>query len=173
MHSFDATMVLQRVRAYSGGEKGQYLAASSGTGNWSRAGPATHRRFGSCCWRCMCSHDQPVSRAGPVEGCVAGQVHHQARVLRLLGAVLLLLAIAGIHFSLWQDGYRNIPAIGPAFLLQTVIGVGGALLVLIAPRRLLPVAAVLGALFAVGSLGALLWWETFGWRSPAPSSSGC
>jgi hypothetical protein len=75
--------------------------------------------------------------------------------LRVLGAALLL-AIAGIHLYLWQDGYRNIDVIGPAFLLQAVIGVGGAALVLIAPRRLLPVAAALGALFALGSLGALL-----------------
>jgi hypothetical protein len=98
--------------------------------------------------------------------------------LRLIGAALLL-AIAGIHFYLWQQGYRDIDVIGPAFLLQALIGVGGALLVLAAPVRLLPVAAVLGALFALGSLGALivsttvglfgfvestsaqLWWETF------------
>ena len=98
--------------------------------------------------------------------------------LRLLGAALLL-AIAGIHLYLWQQGYRDIDVIGPAFLLQSVIGIGGALLVLIAPLRLLPVAAILGALFALGSLGALLvattvglfgfvestqadlWWETF------------
>jgi len=98
-------------------------------------------------------------------------------VLRLLGAALLL-AIAGIHIYLWQDGYDTIPVIGPAFLVQSVIAIGGALLVLIAPWRLLPLAAVLGALFALGSLGALLfttfvgmfdfqesmsaplWWET-------------
>ena len=99
-------------------------------------------------------------------------------VLRVVGAVLLL-AIAGIHFYLWQQGYRDIAVIGPAFLLQSVVGVGGAVLLLVAPRRLLPLAAVLGALFALGSLGALivsttvglfgfvestaaqLWWETF------------
>ena len=98
--------------------------------------------------------------------------------LRLIGAALLL-AIGGIHLYLWQQGYRTIDVIGPAFLLQSVIAVGGALLVLIAPRRLLAVAAGLGALFALGSLGALivsttvglfgfvestaaqLWWETF------------
>ncbi len=98
--------------------------------------------------------------------------------LRVLGAALLL-AIAGIHVYLWQQGYRNIDVIGPAFLLQSGIAIGGALLVLIAPRRLLPVAAVLGALFCLGSLGALvlsttvglfgfvestaaaLWWESF------------
>ena len=99
-------------------------------------------------------------------------------VLRVVGAALLL-AIAGIHLYLWQQGYSGIDVIGPAFLLQTVIGVGGAVLVLVAPRRFLPVAALLGALFALGSLGALLvstfvglfgfvestaadlWWETF------------
>jgi hypothetical protein len=98
-------------------------------------------------------------------------------LLRVLGAALLL-AIAGIHLYLWQQGYRDIDVIGPAFLLQSVIGIGGALLVLIAPRRLLPVAAILGSLFALGSLAALLvstsvglfgfvestqadlWWET-------------
>ena len=99
-------------------------------------------------------------------------------VLRILGAALLL-AIAGIHLYLWQQGYRDIDVIGPAFLLQTVLAVGGALLVLAAPRRLLPWAAAAGAAFAAGSLGALvlsttvglfgfvettqaqLWWESF------------
>ena len=76
-------------------------------------------------------------------------------VLRLVGAALLL-AIAAIHLYLWQQGYRDIDVIGPAFLLQSVIAIGGALLVLVAPLRLLPWAAVLGALFALGSLGALL-----------------
>jgi hypothetical protein len=76
-------------------------------------------------------------------------------VLRVVGAALLL-AIAAIHVYLWQQGYRDIDVIGPAFLLQSVIAVGGALLVLVAPLRLLPWAAILGALFALGSLGALL-----------------
>jgi hypothetical protein len=82
-------------------------------------------------------------------------------LLRIVGA-LLLLAIAGIHVYLWQDGYRDIDVIGPAFLLQAAVGVGGALLVLIAPPRLLPWAALLGALFALGSLGALLLATTVG-----------
>lgn len=75
--------------------------------------------------------------------------------LRIIGAALLG-AIAAIHIYLWQQGYRDIDVIGPAFLLQSVIAIGGALLVLIAPLRLLPWAAILGALFALGSLGALL-----------------
>ncbi len=98
--------------------------------------------------------------------------------LRVLGAVLLL-AIAGIHLYLWQQGYRTIETIGPAFLVQSVIGVVGALLLFVTRGRLLAVAAALGALFSLGSLGALLvstfvglfgfkestaadlWWETF------------
>ena len=98
--------------------------------------------------------------------------------LQAVGAALLL-AVAGVHGYLWQQGYRDIDVIGPAFLLLTVLGVGGALLVLAAPRRLLPWAAAAGAAFAAGSLGALvlsttvglfgfvettqaqLWWESF------------
>jgi hypothetical protein len=76
-------------------------------------------------------------------------------LLRLAGAGLLA-AIAGIHLYLWQDGYDTIDVIGPAFLLQAVLGIGGALLVLVAPPRLLVWAALLGTLFAIGSFGALL-----------------
>lgn len=76
-------------------------------------------------------------------------------VLRVAGAGLLA-AIAAIHLYLWQDGYDTIDVIGPAFLLQAVLGFGGALLLLIAPQRLLVWASLLGLLFAAGSLGALL-----------------
>ncbi len=98
--------------------------------------------------------------------------------LRLLGA-LLLLAISAIHGYLWQQGYDGIDVIGPAFLAQTVLGVGGALLLLITPPRRLAWVAALDGAFAAGSLAALListtvglfgfvestaatlWWETF------------
>ena len=98
--------------------------------------------------------------------------------LRVAGAALLL-AVAVVHGYLWELGYRDIDVIGPAFLLQTVLAVLGALAVLAAPRRLLPWAAAAGAAFAAGSLGALvlsttvglfgfvettkaqLWWESF------------
>jgi hypothetical protein len=76
-------------------------------------------------------------------------------LLRLIGAGLLA-AIAGIHLYLWQDGYDSIDVIGPAFLLQAVLGFGGALLLLVSPPRLLAWASVLGLLFSVGSLAALL-----------------
>src|SRR3954452_17215612 len=82
-------------------------------------------------------------------------------ILRILGA-LLLLALAGIHFYLWRQGYDSIEVIGPAFLVDTVLGVGGALLILASPLRWLPVAAVLGALLCLGTLGALLVATTVG-----------
>ena len=97
--------------------------------------------------------------------------------VRLLGAALLL-AISVIHLYLWQQGYDGIDVIGPAFLMQAVLGVGGAGLLLITPLRWLPWVAALDLAFAAGSLGALListtvgmfgfvetttatlWWET-------------
>jgi hypothetical protein len=97
--------------------------------------------------------------------------------LRLLGAALLL-AISAIHLYLWQQGYDGIDVIGPAFLMQAVLGVGGAGLLLITPLRWLHWVALLDLAFAVGSLAALListtvglfgfvetttatlWWET-------------
>src|SRR5919206_53758 len=99
-------------------------------------------------------------------------------ILRILGA-LLLAGLAWIHWYLWQQGYDSIDVIGPAFLAGVVLGVGGALLVLVSPLRFLPVAAVLGALLCLGTVGALvvttvwglfgftestaadLWWESF------------
>jgi hypothetical protein len=81
--------------------------------------------------------------------------------LRVLGAALLI-GVAVIHGYLWQEGYRDIDVIGPAFLGNTVIGAGGALAVLLAPRRWLPAVAALGALFCLGTLGALVVSTTVG-----------
>jgi uncharacterized sodium:solute symporter family permease YidK len=39
----------------------------------------------------------------------------------VLGAVLIALS-ALIHYHLWSTGYRNIPTIGPLFLLQVIAG---------------------------------------------------
>lgn len=75
--------------------------------------------------------------------------------LRVVGAGLLA-AMAGIHVYLYLNGYRGVPTIGLLFLLN---GIGGAILtlaVLGAPRRFLGVAALLGALFELGTLGALV-----------------
>ena len=98
--------------------------------------------------------------------------------LRVVGA-LLLAAMGWIHLDLWLDGYKTIDIIGPAFLLNTIGGFGLAALLLVTPRRFLPWVAALGALFCIGTLGALilsttvglfgfvestaapLWWESF------------
>jgi hypothetical protein len=82
-------------------------------------------------------------------------------ILRILGAALLF-GLAVIHLYLWQQGYDTIDVIGPAFLLDTVLGFGGALLVLLTPLRWLPIAAVLGALLCLGTLGALIVSTTVG-----------
>ena len=86
--------------------------------------------------------------------------------LRIVGA-LLLAAMGWIHLDLWLDGYENIDVIGPAFLLNVIAGFGLAALLLVTPRRFLPWVAALGALFSLGTLGALListWWGLFGFK---------
>ncbi|MGY1834488.1 hypothetical protein ACI79P_05180 [Blastococcus sp. SYSU DS0510] len=98
--------------------------------------------------------------------------------LRLIGGALLV-AMGWLHLDLWLDGYRTIDVIGPLFLLNAIAGFGLALLVLVTPRRLLWLAAALGALTALGTLAGLLlsttvglfgfvettaaplWWESF------------
>ncbi|HJP74489.1 MAG TPA: hypothetical protein VJ914_09485 [Pseudonocardiaceae bacterium] len=75
--------------------------------------------------------------------------------LRLIGAVLLA-GMAAIHVYLYLNGYQSVPTIGLLFLLN---GIGGAILtiaVLAAPRRFLGVVALLGALFELGTLAALV-----------------
>lgn len=65
-------------------------------------------------------------------------------VLAALAVAAVAIAIAGYeHFSLWQDGYRAIPNIGTAFLLNA-IGSVVVLGLLVARRDLL---------FAIGGLG--------------------
>ena len=81
--------------------------------------------------------------------------------LRIVGA-LLLAAMGWIHLDLWLDGYKNIDVIGPAFLLNTIGGFGLAALLLVTPRRFLPWVAALGALFCIGTLGALIISTTVG-----------
>lgn len=75
--------------------------------------------------------------------------------LRVLGAIALA-AMAAIHVYLYVNGYQGVPTIGLLFLLN---GIGGSILtiaVLAAPRRFLGVVALLGALFDLGTLAALI-----------------
>jgi hypothetical protein len=92
--------------------------------------------------------------------------------LRVVGA-LLLAAMGWIHLDLWLDGYRTIDVIGPAFLLNVIGGFGLAALLLVTPRRFLSWVAALGALFSLGTLGALListWWGLFGFTETTAAS---
>lgn len=76
-------------------------------------------------------------------------------VLRVLGAAGLL-GNGWLHYHLWDQGYRDIKTIGTLFLLDAIAAVVLALLVLAAPRRVLPLAALLGFLMQVGTVAALV-----------------
>ena len=92
--------------------------------------------------------------------------------VRLVGAGLLL-AMGGIHLYLWQTGYKDIHLIGPAFLINAILGALAALAVLLAPQRLLAWVCLLAGLLELGTLGALLLSLTVGlfgfhesWQAP-------
>jgi predicted lipoprotein with Yx(FWY)xxD motif len=81
--------------------------------------------------------------------------------LRVVGAGLLI-ATGAIHLDLYVTGFKNIPTIGPLFLLQVIAAFGLGLLVLVRGGRIL---AALGAGFAVATLGGYLlsiWFGLFG-----------
>jgi hypothetical protein len=66
-------------------------------------------------------------------------------------------AVAGIHLDLWSGhGYRFIPTIGNLFLLNGVAGSLLCIACLVLPRRVLPLAAASTALFAAGTITALV-----------------
>jgi predicted lipoprotein with Yx(FWY)xxD motif len=82
-------------------------------------------------------------------------------VLRITGAGLLA-ATAAIHLDLYLTGFRNIPTIGPLFLLQVIAGFVLAAAVLATGN---PVVAALGAGFALATLAGYLlsiWVGLFG-----------
>ena len=74
-------------------------------------------------------------------------------VAMLVGAGLVAWS-AAIHLDLWQTGYRNIPTIGPLFLLQWISGFLLATGIVVF-RRTLP--ALAGAGFLLATLGGLIW----------------
>jgi hypothetical protein len=67
---------------------------------------------------------------------------------------LVLLAMGGIHLFLVLDGVGGV--LGVLFVLNAVGGLLLAISMLAAPARLLPWASVLGLLFIVGTLLALV-----------------
>lgn len=78
-----------------------------------------------------------------------------ARAGGLLGAGLTA-AMGWIHLRLWLDGYREIPVIGPLFLLNVI---GAALLavgLLAAPARVRSLTAAIAAGFIATTLVALI-----------------
>jgi len=74
-------------------------------------------------------------------------------VWRVLGA-LALLAMGGIHLYLVFDGVGGV--LGVLFVLNAIGGLLLAIAMVAAPRRLLPLASLLGLLFMVGTLLALV-----------------
>ncbi|HEV7650449.1 MAG TPA: hypothetical protein VGP26_20065 [Actinophytocola sp.] len=74
-------------------------------------------------------------------------------IWRILSA-LALLAMGGIHLYLVFDGVGGV--LGVLFVLNAIGGLLLAVAVLAAPRRFLLVASVLGLLFLVGTLLALV-----------------
>jgi hypothetical protein len=74
-------------------------------------------------------------------------------IWRILSAVALL-AMGGIHLYLVFDGVGG--TLGVLFVLNAIGGLLLAIAMLAAPRRLLAIASVLGLLFVVGTLLALI-----------------
>jgi len=73
-------------------------------------------------------------------------------IVRLVG-VAALAWIGYLHLHLWLEGYRQIPADGPLFLLDAVAGFVLAAALLAWPR---PLAGLLAAGFTASTLGALV-----------------
>ncbi len=74
--------------------------------------------------------------------------------LRIASAVLVI-AMGAIHLYLWQQGYRDLPAIGVLFLLN-VVGSGLLTILLAMPGRALAIFAAFGVVFTAGTLAALM-----------------
>lgn len=74
----------------------------------------------------------------------------------------MLAVMAIVHIVLWAEGYRDIPIVGPGFLFNGIGGLVLAVAVILPLGRWNPLVAVLGALFALGSIGALVMSLTIG-----------
>ncbi len=74
-------------------------------------------------------------------------------------AALAVLVSAGVHLYLWQDGYKEVDKIGPAFMLNAIGGVVIAAL-LLAWSHWIPAFLALG--FGLSTLGAFIISATVG-----------
>ncbi|MGH3946865.1 MAG: hypothetical protein ACRDSI_17765 [Pseudonocardiaceae bacterium] len=73
----------------------------------------------------------------------------------LLG-VGLTAAMGWIHLQLWVDGFREVPVIGPLFLLNVIGAAALAVALLVVPVRLLSAVAAVTAVFTAGTLACLI-----------------
>jgi hypothetical protein len=91
-----------------------------------------------------------------------------------IGVALCLAASGYIHAQLYIDGYRTIPVIGPAFLLQASGSLAVAVLLLVAGPLILRVGAVALSLGALGGFVASRTVGVFGFvehgLNPAPQA---
>jgi len=85
-------------------------------------------------------------------------VHASVRGLRVLGAGLILLN-GGVHFYLWDHGYRQIRVIGPLFLLNAVAALLIAAALVWRPEG---ITALLGLALSVGTFAAFMLAVTVG-----------
>ena len=84
-----------------------------------------------------------------------------APLVRVVGAALLL-AMAWIHYELYDLGYASVPRIGTLFLVNVVLGVAAAVALLVTPSRWLPVVELGTGLLALGTLLGLVLSTTVG-----------
>ncbi len=95
-----------------------------------------------------------------------GLVDRTARAAAGIGAAVS----ADVHFDLWySDGFRDIPTIGPLFLLNAVGGLVVAFAV-ICWRHWLSALAAVG--FGAATLGAFWWSVTWGLFGVQESATG-
>jgi hypothetical protein len=78
--------------------------------------------------------------------------------IRVLAAVAVLVS-AVVHLRLWFDGFRDIPMVGPAFMLNAVAGLVIAV-ALVLWRHWVPPLLAVG--FGVSTLGAFIISATVG-----------
>jgi predicted lipoprotein with Yx(FWY)xxD motif len=96
-------------------------------------------------------------------GPTADRARTERLLLRFAGAALLA-ATAAIHLDLYLTGYNSIPTIGVLFLLQIIAAFLLAIAVAVTGNR---IAAILGAGFAISTLGGYLltvWVGLFGFK---------
>jgi hypothetical protein len=75
-------------------------------------------------------------------------------ILRIAGAALLV-GMAYIHYHLYVTGY-HLTAVGPAFIVNAVLGIIAAIAVLAMPYKMLGITAAASALLELGTFVALL-----------------